>query len=318
VRLKKILTTFLLLAVAGYAYISLVHVPQLVTASDRVDLVERPSDVGLHYVEFQTQPTQEDLNLDGWWMPADDSQAVLVFIHGAGSSRHSTFFHSLDFYAQMVKNNISVVAIDLRNHGTSDGDETGLQYGRTESADALAAITWAKEHHPNQPVFAMGISMGGATIIHAAGKGAALEGLILLDPLLDSHSAVQRGATVSTNLPDWFFAPAAWASTAFYGLPSGKRQALAIAKTLTLPILLIQDPDDPVTIIKYADELARDNPHVAYWVAPAVDLSDPALAWKGGWGSHVAAFHMFPEKTTRRVVQFITTQVTASATAQRH
>ncbi|MEP6391254.1 MAG: alpha/beta fold hydrolase [Halioglobus sp.] len=304
-RLSKILSALLLAAFVGYAYISLVHVPKLVTASNRIDLVERPSDVGLDYEEFQINPAQENLNLNGWWMPASNPQAVLVFIHGAGSGRHSTFFSSLDFYAKMVENHISVVAIDLRNHGTSDGDEHGLQYGRTESADAMAAINWARQHNPGMPAFAMGISMGGATIIHAAGKGAPLDGLILLDPLLDTHSAVRRGATVETPLPAWFFGPAAWAATTFHGLPSGEQQALSIAKSLSLPILLIQDPDDPVTIIKYADELAEANPQVTYWVAPPVDLSHPDLAWKGAWGSHVAAFHMFPDETTQRVVAFI-------------
>lgn len=304
-RLPKILSALLLVVFAGYGYLSLAYVPQQVTAANRIDLVERPSDVELDYEDILLSPAQEDLKLDGWWMPADNPQAVLVFIHGAGSGRHSTFFSSLDFYARMVDNGISVVAIDLRNHGTSDGDESGLQYGRTESADALAAITWAREHNPGKPVFAMGISMGGATVIHAADKGALLDGLILLDPLLDTHSAVQRGSTVETGLPAWFFAPAAWAATTFHGLPSGGQQALSIAKTLTLPILLIQDPDDPVTIIDYAEELARDNPQVNYWVAPPVDLSHPDLAWKGAWGSHVAAFHMFPDETTRRIVQFI-------------
>lgn len=304
-RLTKLLSAFLLLVVAGYAYISFVHVPQLVTASNRIDLVERPSDVGLDYEEFTLSPANENLSLDGWWMPASDPQAILVFIHGAGSGRHSTFFGSLDFYARMVENHVSVVAIDLRNHGTSDGDEHGLQYGRTESADAIAAIHWARERNPEMPVFAMGISMGGATLIHAAGKGAPLDGLILLDPLLDTHSAVQRGATIGTALPAWFFAPAAWAATTFHGLPSGNQQALAIAKSLTLPILLIQDPEDPVTIMQFADELAKDNPQVTYWVAPPVDLSHPDLAWKGAWGSHVAAFHMFPDETTQRVMAFI-------------
>ena len=304
-RLSKILAAALLLLLAGYGYLSLAYIPQQVTAANRIDLVESPADVGLRYEEFVLKLANEDLKLDGWWMPADDAEAVLVFIHGAGSGRHSTFFSSLDFYAAMVESGVSVVAIDLRNHGTSDSDERGMQYGRTEYADALAAIDWARARNLETPLFAMGISMGGATVIHAAGKGALLDGLILLDPLLDTHSAVERGSVVETGLPAWFFTPAAWASTAFHGLPSGKEQALAIAKSLSLPILLIQDPDDPVTIARYADELARDNAHVHYWVAPPVDTSHPDLAWKGAWGSHVAAFHMFPDLTVQLIRQFI-------------
>ena len=44
---------------------------------------------------------------------------TLVFIHGGGSNRTSSYFGSLDFYRAMVDQGIAVAAIDLRNHGES-------------------------------------------------------------------------------------------------------------------------------------------------------------------------------------------------------
>ena len=108
----------------------------------------------------------------------------------------------------MVEQGVSVLAFDLRNHGSSPGDGRGLQFGASERADAQAAITWARERQPGLPLYAMGISMGGATLIHAAADGVQADGLILLDPLLDTYSAFTAGAWTATGLPPALFTPA--------------------------------------------------------------------------------------------------------------
>ena len=79
----------------------------------------------------------------------------------------------------------------------------------------------------------------------------------------------------------------------------------ARAAKLDLPILLIQDPQDPVTRLPFARELARRNPRVRLWLAPRIDADDPRLAWKERWGSHVAAFEFFPQQTVAQITGFI-------------
>lgn len=302
---KRILFWFLLLLVAGYGYLSLVYVPQQALFGARSPITMSPADVGLDYEDVVLSPAGEKLELAAWWMPAERPTATLVFSHGGGSNRHTMYFQALDFYRAMVEQGVSVLALDLRNHGNSDADGNGLQFGRTESADVLAALEWARSRSPQFPLFAMGISMGGATVIHAASRGAGIDGLILLDPLLDTSSGLTGGAWAESGLPPALFSGAAWASTTFYGLPGGDSQALSLATSLDLPILLIQDPDDPVTVAEHARVLAQANERVTLWVAPPVDASHPDLAWKGRWGSHVAAFHMFPEEAIGRIMTFM-------------
>jgi pimeloyl-ACP methyl ester carboxylesterase len=154
----------------------------------------------------------------------------------------------------------------------------------------------------------MGISMGGATAIHAVADGAQVKGLILLDPLLDTWSTFARGGWAETGIPPAFFLPAAWAATAFYELPGASLQAAERAAGLQLPILLLQDPDDPVTLARYAHELAARNDNVRLWIAPAIDNAAPEHAWKGRWGSHVAAFTAFPDLVTAEIRRFIDEQ----------
>lgn len=301
-----IATALLVLTACGY--VALVAIPREATQARTIPIEGSPADVGLAYETFSVTPGDTPLSIAGWWMPADNARAMLVFIHGGGSNRTSSFFRSLEFYRAMVDQGIAVVAIDLRNHGESGSDGRGLQFGRTEQYDAQAAVRWARDRHPELPLFAMGISMGGATLIQAAHDGAALDGLILLDSLLDTVDTFRQGAWVETGLPPVLFTPSAWAATQFFGLPGGDEQALERAAALDIPILAIQDPGDPVTRAQFSSELARRNPHVTLWQAPAIDANHPDLAWKERWGAHVSAFEFHPQETVAQIVAFIETQ----------
>lgn len=302
---KRVWTAIALVVLMTGGYVALVAIPQAATQARTIPIEGSPADVGLAYEAFTVSPSDTPLSLAGWWIPADDARAVLIFIHGGGSNRTSSFFRSLQFYRAMVDQGIAVVAIDLRNHGESGSDGHGLQFDRTEKYDAQAAIDWARGRQPELPLFAMGISMGGATLIQAAHDSAALHGLILLDSLLDTVDTFRQGAWVETGLPAVLFTPSAWAATQFFGLPGGEEQALERAAALDIPILAIQDPDDPVTRAQFSRELARRNPQVTLWQAPAIDAGHPDLAWKERWGSHVAAFEFHPRETVAQIVAFI-------------
>jgi alpha-beta hydrolase superfamily lysophospholipase len=305
---KKRYWSIVVLLLVACSYVALIAVPAEIVRPQRTALTTTPAEEGLAFEDFVISPQDSNLELAGWWIPADNAKATLVFIHGAGSNRGSTYFGSLKFYRAMVDQGVSMAVIDLRNQGESGSDGQGLQFGRTEKHDAEAVIAWARSKTPHLPLFAMGISMGGATLIQAAHDGASIDGLILLDSLLDTHDTVMRGAAVETGLPPALFAVSAWAATQFYGLPGGEEQALERAAKLDLPILAIQDPDDPVTQARYSRELAARNPNVTLWMVPAIDPGHPDLAWKGSWGTHVAAFLFYPRETVAKIMAFMDAQ----------
>ena len=114
----------------------------------RSAVTSSPADVGLAFEDIVVTPQDTDLTLAGWWIPAENARATLVFIHGGGSNRTSSYFGSLEFYRAMVAEGVSLVVIDLRNHGASGSDGQGLQFGRTEKFDAAAAIAWAHQKTP--------------------------------------------------------------------------------------------------------------------------------------------------------------------------
>ncbi|MEM1112474.1 MAG: alpha/beta fold hydrolase [Pseudomonadota bacterium] len=292
--------------ILALGYLLLVSIPAQMKLPGELAITTSPADLGLAFENFSLQPEDAELTLQGWWIPADSPRAVLVFIHGRGSNRDSEFFGSLAFYAAMVERGVSVAAIDQRNHGASDRDPRGVLWGVNEKYDALAAIDWVRARVGDSlPLFVMGKSMGGGTVINAMAERPVADGAILLDPLLDFHSVVTHGGWVETGLPPAVFAPSAWAAAAFHGLPGGEGQALALASQLDMPILLMQDPDDPVTLAEHAYALAQMNPNVRLWAAPTVPPDHPDIAWRGRWGTHVAAFVLFPEQFLAQIDRFI-------------
>lgn len=296
-----------LILLAALTLVYAVAIPREALYREHQAVTMTPADVGLDYENITLQPADRPLELAAWWMPSasDQARATLVFSHGGGSNRHSQFFNALNFYRAMVERGVSVLALDLRNHGASGFDGEGLGFGATEKYDVRAAIDWARENAPGSPLIAMGISMGGATLIQAVSDGAPVDGLILLDPLLDTHSTFTRGAWTSTGLPPELFLPAAWAATTFWGLPGGSEQAYDKALSLQLPTLLIQDPGDPVTVAEHARSLAAANPSIELWEAPAVAPDNPELPWRERWGTHVIAYTLFPEQTLGTIMDYI-------------
>lgn len=303
--MKRTLAIILGLVCIGVTYVLLVEIPSQVRFAPRTALDTSPADLGLAYENFEIEPADTSIVLKGWWMPAEQSVATLLFLHGGSSNRNSRYFEGLEFYRALIEQGVSVAAIDLRNHGESGADDQGIQFGRTEQHDARALVAWAQQQQLPGPLILMGISMGGATAIRAIHEGAQVDGLILLDGLLHTHDAMQQAIWVNSGLPAALVAPSAWAATRFHGFPGGAEQPLHLAKTLDLPILVIQDPDDPVTRAPYAKQLAEQNPQVTLWLAPAANVDDPRLAWKKRWSSHVAAFSLYPEQTLDQITRFM-------------
>ncbi|MEH6610630.1 MAG: alpha/beta fold hydrolase [Halioglobus sp.] len=304
-RKTTVILSLFLLMILSAAYLTLYFIPRAALFQDRTAILATPASVGLHFEDVELQPRDEPITLAAWWIPAASPVAKMVFVHGGGSNRTSEFFQALDFYRAINARGVSVLTLDLRNHGESDGDGQGLKFGANEYPDVLAAIEWLDEKSPNTPLLAMGKSMGGATVIHAAARGARLDGLVLLDPALDTQSALINGIWAGSGIPRFLLTPAVHAATSRYDLPEGGSDALELATGLELPILIIQDPDDPVTVAGFARELASRNRHVSLWEAPPTDTKNAKIAGKGRWGSHVAAFHVHPDATLATIMSFI-------------
>ena len=246
--------------------------------------------------------TSDGLTLNGWWLEAENPRAVLMFVHGAGSSRVSPFFNTLGFYLQLQKAGISVLTFDQRNHGNSDYTDGYLRMGATEHRDLLSAREWLAQHtQQKMPTIVCGLSMGGATAIYALANGMLADGLLLFDPMLNTRDALERGGWVGYGLPPVFFRPMAYLAPLFWSLPYGQADALNVAKGLGLPISIVQNREDPITRARWSQQLAETSAWTSIEFVPKTAPNHDCLADKGRWGTHASAFHCHPNWTMNQV-----------------
>ena len=279
-----------------------IAMPWLGLKSGSEPVVDAPHSNNVVHVIFES----DKLQLEAWWMPAENPRATLLFVHGAGSSRVSPFFNTLGFYDSLQKAGVSVFTFDQRNHGNSEYTDGYLRMGATEYRDVLAAREWLRGRTDNDtPVIICGLSMGGATSIYALANGMRADGLLLFDPMLNTRDSLERGGWVGYGLPSVLFRPMAYLAPLFWGLPFGKSDALEVAKVLDLPIAIVQNKTDPITRSIWSEELAKASEAATIAFVPDIDASDPCMADKGRWGTHASSFHCHPDWTIEQVENLI-------------
>ena len=291
-----------------WVLVSLTIAPAFFVAVNSYAVDQDPGSRGLDFDDIEIE--SDGVTLAGWWIPAEKPIAELIFVHGAGSNRISAYVGSLDFYATLNGLGISVIAMDLRNHGNSPITDARLHMGATEWADVFAAAQWLDTTQPTAlPRFALGASMGGSTVIRALHQGLQVTGTILLDPQLGILDSLMHGAQVVTGLPAPLFVLAAQAAIWQYDLPTGSHSPLTHAAALQQPILLLQDWDDLVTRSHYAEALADQNPQVQLKKVPHIAPSDPCIRGRGNWGSHAASHPCHPTWTRQQIATFINERI---------
>jgi uncharacterized protein len=95
------------------------------------------------------------------WLPAQDSRAGVVVLHGAGSCKESHH----DYARALNATGIAAVVFDQRGHGESDGpmDDRAL-----DDVRAMADVLRSGSGVPGLPVALRGSSMGGYLALVAA------------------------------------------------------------------------------------------------------------------------------------------------------
>ena len=127
-----------------------------------------PSDIGLSYEEHWF--TSEDgTRTQGWWIPQQTQDAerlnitVLLFHGNAG-----TISHRLEFHRQLHRLGVSLMAVEYRGYGDSEGrpTEDGL------AMDARAAYSATRElaNARGDRLIVHGRSLGGAVAIRLAAE----------------------------------------------------------------------------------------------------------------------------------------------------
>lgn len=118
-----------------------------------------PSALGLA-VDDVFLSTKDNVSLHGWWLPVQDNQPlessapIVLFLHG-NAENISTHIASV---AWLPAQGVNVFLLDYRGYGYSQGTPRLPDIFN----DVEAALAWLKHHHPSQPIFVLGQSIGAA------------------------------------------------------------------------------------------------------------------------------------------------------------
>ncbi|MDP3534801.1 MAG: alpha/beta hydrolase [Halomonas sp.] len=188
--------------------------------------IATPSDRGLVW-EAVTLNTEDNVALDAWWVPAPNPRASLLFFHGNAGN----ISHRLESIAQFQRLGLSVLIIDYRGYGRSEGSpsEAGT------ALDARAAWQWLRdEGNETDEIVVFGRSLGAAVAAELAAS-------------LEEHHAAPAAVILESpfrSVPElaqqlYPFLPARWLARIDYPVESYVTQ-------ISAPLLVIHSRDDEI------------------------------------------------------------------------
>lgn len=129
----------------------------------------------------------DGLRIGAWRRDHPSARAIVVMVHGNGSSRSALIDEAASFYSL----GCSVLPISVRAHGDSEGDRNDI--GWSARRDVIAAVEHARGRCAGCAVIVYGSSLGAAATLYAAPElGARVRGYVLVAPFADLRDAVRR------------------------------------------------------------------------------------------------------------------------------
>lgn len=204
---------------------------------------------------------REGLTLVGHLRECEKAKRLVIAFHGWRSAWYRDFGLLADF---LSREQCSVLYVEQRAQNESEGDYIG--FGLTERYDCVDWANWAAERFPGLPVYLMGVSLGGATVLMAAGDilPAAVHGVI-------ADLLCQKRLNAS----------------------SGSYSTVEALKNTDVPILLIHGEDDHFVPLKMAFE--NRDACAAPCKLLVVPGADHAMSYYMGRGAYEAAVRAFWE-----------------------
>jgi len=124
-----------------------------------------PSSVGTSPADLDAETvsiaSESGSTLGGWYIRGAPDKGTVVLLHGIHESR----LQMIDRARLLTRRGYSSLLIDFQAHGESPGRYISI--GHLERLDVRAAVAFARERRPGQPVAVIGVSLGGAAAILA-------------------------------------------------------------------------------------------------------------------------------------------------------
>jgi alpha-beta hydrolase superfamily lysophospholipase len=253
--------------------------------------------------------------MQGWLVPgASENATALIAVHGRAGDRTTPF---LPLLPALHKANVAVLALDLRENGTSDGSGRGTGLAMREAEDIRSASSFLKERGYETVVVA-GCSLGASAAIIAAARDRSIDGVIADSPLESFHRFVADNmrhrlkglaAAVPAGVTDLWGHLVVGVSRLRQGVPMIDDPLDLVADIAPRPLLLIHGTNDTAVAISHSRALlARAGEPKSLWTLEGI--------------GHCEASQKHPDAYAERVLNLIRSiargQIRASAPGKVH
>jgi hypothetical protein len=229
--------------------------------------------------------TSDGLTLHGWYVPSRNGATVIVFPGRSGPQEQTRM---------LVRNGYGVLLFDRRGEGASDGDPNIFGWGGDRDLHAAAAYLGSRDDVDSSRIGAIGLSVGGEMLIHAAAHSDAFAAVV---------SEGASGQSVRDHLDN--------------GGVADRLSELPTQVVLTSALTILTNGLPPPSLQSEVDEIAPtpvffiygENAQGGEEAVPNQGFfeaaREPKQIWEVPDGQHVAGITTAPEEYERRVVGFL-------------
>lgn len=203
----------------------------------------------VHNAKEVTLRAQDGTVLALYQLIRPNARRVILFFHGFWQAKEFLYKFA-DIFPEDT-----LLFLDFRTHGDSQG--RWISYGYHESQDVRAAVEYSK-HNPETahlPIYAVGLSMGSASVLKAAYEGAAIDGIVIDSGFACLSAQMHRLFTRMTGLPACFIGLTQYMFEYILGGRIADVSPLEYVQALPTDVLIIHSVDDKTVPIEDAYKL---------------------------------------------------------------
>lgn len=207
-----------------------------------------------------TITSRDGLRLSARYYHRNENAPLAICFHGYRGTSIRDFCGGARISLEQGHN---VLLVDQRAHGESEGHT--ITFGVRERLDCLDWVNWATGRFGEDvPILLYGISMGGATVLMAAGSGLPqnVRGIIADSPY-SSPADIIRKVCRDRKLPPAAVMPfLSTAARLFGGFSLTELTAAEAVKSSKIPIMIIHGEDDRFVPCSMSAEIQAAKPAI--------------------------------------------------------
>lgn len=250
-----------------------------------------PGTFGLEYEDVSFPARGDDLEIAAWYLPHTNSQSAVILVHGRDASKQNAMSGTIvEFAVRLNEAEFSVLMIDLRGHGDSEGER--YSFGVYERRDVLGAVDWLKDQgFESGRIGALGVSLGGGATIGATAEDTAIGVLVVDSTFADLNPLIQELWETESGLPKFFLPGVYLLTRLMYGYDLQSVQPVEeIVQIAPRPIFILHCTTDKMVDVSHSEQLSEAVPHAETWYKDGCEHAEVYRDFPQEYKDHVITF----------------------------